>query len=448
MSDGAPQARDISPGRSALPVALVAVRVLVLALVVLGAGRRPVTDVQILQVERIATSPATPYRNFPVTTMPLETATDRTIGGDGASATVARIALLAFIADLAAASALAWGWGRRPAIVYLLLGLPLLSFIYLRFDLVSVALASVKVPVMVGLQLFLPESWTSDAVRMETARVPVDRQAFRSKPEIAIDEIDRMRAAGVHFGCVLADAGYGLSASFRHALSERGLQWAVGIPRHQKVYRGDVALIFPVAGRGRPRQRHIPDSKSISAEAMLAGASWRSVSWRHGTKGRLAARFAAVRVRVADGPTQRIRDMGGQHMPGDEAWLIGERRSSGERKYYLSNLPIDTPIKALASTIKARWVCEQAHQQLKEELGLDHFEGRSWHGLHRHALMTMIAYAFLQHRRLAKAKRGKKNRRTTASTKPASGPSRHRQSHASIASAMPALPKMAQRRAA
>jgi hypothetical protein len=142
MSDGPPHARDISPGRSALPVALVAVRVLVLALVVLGAGRRPVTDVQILQAERIATSPATPYRNFPVATMPLETATDRTIGGDGASATVARIALLAFIADLATASALAWGWGRRPAIVYLLLGLPLLSFIYLRFDLVSVALAA------------------------------------------------------------------------------------------------------------------------------------------------------------------------------------------------------------------------------------------------------------------------------------------------------------------
>ena len=135
-----------------------------------------------------------------------------------------------------------------------------------------------------------------------------------------------MRAAGVRFGCVLADAGYGLSAPFRHALSERGLRWAVGIPRHQKVYPGDVALIFPVAGRGRPRQRHIPDSKSISAEAMLAGASWRSVSWRRGTKGRLSARFAAVRVRVADGPTQRIRDMGGQHMPGDEAWLIGERR--------------------------------------------------------------------------------------------------------------------------
>src|SRR4051812_9944736 len=96
--------------------------------------------------------------------------------------------------------------------------------------------------------------------------------------------------------------------------------------------------------------------------------------------------------------------MGGQHMPGDEGWLNGERRSSGERKDYLSNLPIDTPIKALASTIKARWICEQAHQQLKEELGLDHFEGRSWHGLHHHAVLVMIALAFLQHLRLAHGK--------------------------------------------
>ena len=141
-------------------------------------------------------------------------------------------------------------------------------------------------PVIVGVRLFLPESWASDSVRMARARVPADRQTFRSKPEIAIDEVDRVRAAGIRFGCVLADAGYGMSAPFRHALSERGLKWAVGIPRHQKVYRGDVALIFPVAGRGRHRRRHIPDSKSIAAEAMLAGASWRSVSWRRGTKGR------------------------------------------------------------------------------------------------------------------------------------------------------------------
>jgi len=110
---------------------------------------------------------------------------------------------------------------------------------------------------------------------------------------------------------------------------------------------------------------------------MLADVTWLSLSWRRGTKGRLSARFAAMRVRVADGPPQRIGDMGGQHMPGAEVWLVGEHRTNGERKYYLVNLPADTSLKTLAATIKARWICEQAHQQLKEELGLDHFEGRS-----------------------------------------------------------------------
>jgi SRSO17 transposase len=105
-----------------------------------------------------------------------------------------------------------------------------------------------------------------------------------------------------------------------------------------------------------------------------------------------------------------------QCMPGDEVWLVGERRSTGEQKYYVSNLPADAAIKMLVAAIKARWVCEQAHQQLKEELGLDHFEGRSWTGLHRHALMTMIAYAFLQSRRLKAARRKKKSRRTAATT--------------------------------
>jgi SRSO17 transposase len=280
--------------------------------------------------------------------------------------------------------------------------------------LVSLTLASGEVPVMVGLRLFLPESWTSDPVWLDRARVPQDRRGYMTKPEIALAEIDRVRAAGVRFGCVLADAGYGLSAPFRQALTERGLRWAVGIPFKQKVYPADVAMIFPVAGRGRPRQRHIPDVKSVTAQAMLETARWRTISWRRGTKGRLSARFAALRVRVADGPTQRIHDMGAQHLPGEEVWVIGEHRSTGERKYYLSNLPADTSLKQLAGAIKARWVCEQAHQQLKEELGLDHFEGRSWTGLRRHTLMTMIAYAFLQSRRLQQAKGGKKNPRAAA----------------------------------
>lgn len=277
--------------------------------------------------------------------------------------------------------------------------------------LVSTTLASGEVPVMIGLRLFLPESWTDDASRLERAGVPADCRAYRTKPEIALAEIDRVRAAGVSFGCVLADAGYGMSAPFRQGLSERGLTWAVGIPFRQKVYAHDVAMIFPVAGRGRPRKNAIPDVRSMSAKAMLETAKWRKVSWRRGTKGPLVARFAAVRVRVADGPPQRIGDMGAQHLPGEEVWLVGEHRSTGERKYYLSNLPADTPIKQLTGAIKARWVCEQGHQQLKEELGLDHFEGRSWKGLHRHALMTMIALAFLQTQRLRQARGGKKSHR-------------------------------------
>ena len=282
--------------------------------------------------------------------------------------------------------------------------------------LVSLTLARGEVPVMVALRLFLPESWTGDRARLDRAGVPAEYRTARTKPELALLEIDRAIAAGVRFGCVLADAGYGLSAPFRQGLTARKMAWAVGIPRHLKVYPADVQMIWPVAKRGRPRQRHVPDILSIAAEEMLTNAKWHTISWRTGTKGKLKARFAAVRVRVADGPPQRIRDKGQQHLPGDEAWLIGEHRMSGEKKYYLANLSAKTDLRTLAATIKARWICEQAHQQLKEELGLDHFEGRSWQGLHRHTLMTMIAYAFLQLRRLKAARREKKNQWAAAST--------------------------------
>jgi SRSO17 transposase len=306
--------------------------------------------------------------------------------------------------------------------------------------LVSLTLARREVPVVVGGRLFLPEMWTGDPERLTRARVPEEHWTPRTKPEIALEEIDRVRASGVRFGCVLADAGYGRSAPFRQALSERGLTWGVGIPAKQKIYPADVEMIFPVARRGRPRKRHIPDRISVAAESVLASAPWRSVTWRRGTKGRLVARFAALRVRVADGPPQRIHDMGAQHLPGEEVWVVGEQRSTGERKYYLSNLPADTSLKQLAAAIKARWVCEQAHQQLKEELGFDHFEGRCWTRLHRHALLTMIAYAFLQSRRLAQAGRGKKSPRPTASAQPARDPASdpHR-SRAAPAHALPAL---------
>src|SRR6266480_2157931 len=314
--------------------------------------------------------------------------------------------------------------------------------------LVSLTLARDEVPVMMALRLFLPESWTSDRARLRRAGVPAEYRTARTKPEMALAEIDRVIAAGVRFGCALADAGYGLSAPFRQGLTARKLAWAVGIPRHLKVYPAGVQMIWPVAGRGRPRQRHVPDVLSMAAEDMLADATWQNISWRTGTKGELKARFAAVRVRIADGPPQRIRDKGQQHLPGEEAWLIGEHRMSGEKKYYLANLPAKMDLRTLASIIKARWICEQAHQQLKEELGLDHFEGRSWHGLHRHALMTMIAYAFLQYRRLKTARREKKNQRAAASANLARRAPGHPRSHRSTtAAAMSPLPKMDSQRA-
>src|SRR3977135_3372560 len=144
--------------------------------------------------------------------------------------------------------------------------------------LVSLTLARREVPVMIALRLFVPESWTSDPARMKHAGVPVEHRVARTKPEIALAEIDRVIAAGVGFGCVLADAGYGLSAPFRQGLTARGLVWAVGILGRQKVYPAGVKLIFPIAGRGRPRERHIPDLLSMPSEDMLADAKWKHVS--------------------------------------------------------------------------------------------------------------------------------------------------------------------------
>lgn len=173
---------------------------------------------------------------------------------------------------------------------------------------------------------------------------------------------------------------------------------------------------------------------------MLADLTWRRVTWRQGTKGKLSARFAAPRVRAGDGPVWGNN----RHLPGEEVWLVGEWRSSGERKYSLSNLPAETARRALAGTIKAHWVFEQAHQQLKEELGLDHFEGRSWTGLHRHALMSCIACTYLQNLRLAEPRRtGRRNNDdppsgATAITQPARRAAGHHRS--SVRQPRPASP--------
>jgi SRSO17 transposase len=288
-------------------------------------------------------------------------------------------------------------------------------------SLVSLTLARAEVPVCVGLRLFLPDDWCADAGRRAAVGVP-EAIGYRPKWQIALDEIDRVLASGAGFGCVLADAEYGKAAEFRHGLSERSLPWTVAILPTQKVYPADVTLSHPARKpTGRPRKHPVPSAVSVAAAELIEAQpeAFRTISWRTGTKAPLKAKFAALRVRVADGPVAARA----QHLPGEEVWLVGEHRTSGERKYYLANHPADTPLEVLAALIKARWVCEQMHQQMKDELGLDHFEGRSWRGLHHHLLLCQLAFAFLQHLRLG----GKKGRhltraRTTAQAEPACHP--------------------------
>jgi SRSO17 transposase len=285
--------------------------------------------------------------------------------------------------------------------------------------LVSLTLARAEVPVGVGLRLFLPEDWSGDATRRAAAGVP-GTVAYRPKWAIALDEIDRVSASGARFGCVLADAEYGKAAEFRAGLVERHLAYAVGILPTQKVYPAGVTLASPERkATGRPHKHPVPSAASVVAAALIEARpeAFRSISWRMGTKGPLKAAFAALRVRVADGPAAAR----GQHLPGEEAWLVGEHRATGERKYYLSNLPPDAPLERLVTLIKARWACEQMHQQLKDELGLDHFEGRSWRGLHHHALLCQLAFAFLQHLRLGGKKRRRPARARTATPTLAAG---------------------------
>jgi SRSO17 transposase len=265
--------------------------------------------------------------------------------------------------------------------------------------LVSLTMARDEMPVPVALRLYLPKPWTEDQGRRRKCGVP-EEIAFRPKWKIALDEIERVVEAGVTFGDVLADAGYGVCIEFRRGLTDLGLRWAVGISPDQLVYAMSTRLrsIESQATTGRPPTRRVATAKPRRARDVIASlgphALW-TVAWRRGTKGALSAEFTALRIRVADG--EPVIDH--RHGPGDEAWLICERRSGGETKYHLSNYPADTPLDRLVASLKSRWACEQAHQQMKEELGLDHFEGRSWTGLHHHTLLTMIAFAFLQYLR-------------------------------------------------
>lgn len=269
--------------------------------------------------------------------------------------------------------------------------------------LVTLTLARDEIPVPILMIPYLPESWCTDMERRKRAKVP-EAYEFKEKWRIALDGIDRLIAQGVLFTDILADAGYGMCAQFRQGLTERGLTWAVGVLSTQKVYPLSVKLEKPrTPNRGRPRKHLEPDQPSIAAkEAIeaLGEAAFQRVSWRNGTNGPLEQDFAAVRVRAADGKMISKKS----HLPGEEVWLVCERRCNGEVKYYFTNHSADAPLMTVVRAIKARWSCEQGHQQMKEELGLDHFECRSWLALSHHVILTMIAFAFLQTWRIEELK--------------------------------------------
>lgn len=245
-----------------------------------------------------------------------------------------------------------------------------------------------------GLQLYLPESWSNDAERRQKARVP-EHIEFKKKWQIALELLDAAEQNGGPKLPVLADAGYGDSRDFREALQERGFKYVVAISSQTSVWKAQTELVLRSSnGPGRPCKR--VESADASAP-MLVGdlakelertGAFKRIVWRMGSKGPLASEFAAVRVRSAERRTKKMP-------PGQEQWLIIERESSGDFKYYFSSMSKRSTLKSLVRLAKMRWHVERDYQDMKQQLGFDRYEGRSWGGLHRHLAMVALMHAFI-----------------------------------------------------
>jgi SRSO17 transposase len=275
---------------------------------------------------------------------------------------------------------------------------------------VSLHYATDDAAIPLDFQLYLPEEWFS-AERRREAAIP-DDVTFKTKGDIALDLIDQALSWAIPSGVVAADAGYGNRSAFRLALAARKLQYAVGIDGSTTVWssavwpEGDAVTVQgPAERRPRGRPRRVPAElpAPLSAHQLaqaLPTESWRSVTWREGSKGPMTSRFAAVRVRPAHGYRHGEEGEEGQWLLVE--WLAGQAAPS---RYWLSSLPPTMDLASLVRIAKIRWWIEQGYQQLKDELGLDHYEGRRWQGWHHHVTLTMLAFAFLSLERL----RGKKN---------------------------------------
>jgi SRSO17 transposase len=240
--------------------------------------------------------------------------------------------------------------------------------------------------------LYLPEEWLEEERRRE-AGIPQD-VTFHPKWELALTLIDRALAWEVPRGVITADAGYGNITEFRAALAERQLLYMVGIQNTTSVWVDAGNLIVPSLGRrGRPRRRPLDTGAPISVAEVSQGLSqehWQRVTWREGTKGAMTSHFAATRVL----PSHSYQHGGGKERT---LWLLTEWPEEAEvpTKFWLANLPEGTSLISLVRLAKIRWWIEQGYQQLKDELGLDHYEGRTWQGWNHHVTLTMLAFGFL-----------------------------------------------------
>ena len=261
---------------------------------------------------------------------------------------------------------------------------------------VSLSVATGQASLPVAYQLYLPESWANDPDRRAKAGVPED-VIFRTKPEIALAQIRAALEAGVSRSVVLADAGYGNDTAFRTGLTAMGLTYVVGVQSSIRLWSPGTQPLppKPSSGRGRPpslvrrQPGHAPVSAKELAQALPEDA-WRRITWREGAKAPLASRFAAVRVRPAHRDYWRTA-------PRDEEWFLIEW-PQGEvepTKYWLSTLPEDIELADLVDQAKLRWRIERDYQELKQEIGLGHYEGRGWRGFHHHATLAIAAYGFL-----------------------------------------------------
>ena len=260
----------------------------------------------------------------------------------------------------------------------------------------------------VAARLYLPEVWAHDAERRRKANVPEDLP-FQTKPEIALDLVRRARAWGVPFRFVVADCGYGHNPGFLEGLEEQQLLYVCGVDSTfglrlpKEVQEGRAALPPVYPGNGRPRQtRPAPLYAAKGVGETISEEVWQTIAWREGSKGALRKQFAAVRVHRATGNPAAKWSKVSRMTTGPEGWLLIEQPVPGEKgdwKWYLSNLPADTPLERLVALAHARWVIEQSYREAKGVCGLDNYQGRSWQGLHRHLALVMLSYSFLMWQR-------------------------------------------------